>query len=229
MLQQATLTGSGNAEVNVAQYATIMNIGFALANSGVNDITGVASGLLTAGDSQTQNQLAVDLFSMLLPALTQSFTATSGSGSIGTGDATAIGNRSETYVHQLAEAAASGDGIASIIQDVLVANVGAAGANTGGNTIGGRYADLDPESAKAVVTLAAFLSQMLALVHTQSASAALAMQQQGMEIPFGDIVLQVQGQMQGIDTTLSRGDGRGPTSARSRSSSPSGSPTPTPG
>jgi hypothetical protein len=202
VLQQASLTGSGTSQVNVAQYATIMNIGFALANSGVNDITGVASGLLAAGDSQTQNDMAVDLFSMLLPALMQSFTGTAGSGSIGTGDATAIGNRSETYVHQIAEAAASGDGIASIIQDVLVANVGAAGANTGGNTLGGRYADLDPAAAKAVVTLAAFLSQMLALVHTQSASAALAMQEQGMEIPFGDIVLQVQGQMQGLDTTL---------------------------
>jgi hypothetical protein len=203
VLQQASLTGSGTSQVNVAQYATIMNIGFALANSGVNDISGVASGLLAAGDSQTQNDLAVDLFSMLLPALMQSFSGTAGSGSIGTGDASAIGNRSETYVHQLAEAAASGDGIATIIQDVLVANVGAAGANTGGNTLGGRYASLDPAAAKAVVTLAAFLSQMLALVHTQSASAALAMQQQGMEIPFGDIVLQVQGQMQGLDTTLS--------------------------
>ena len=202
VLQQATLTGSGSSQLNVEQYATIMNIGFALANSGVNDITGVASGLLAAGDSQTQNDLAVDLFSMLLPALTQSFAGTSGSGTVGTGDATAIGNRSETYVHQIAEAAASGDGIASIIQDVLVANVGAAGANTGGNAIGGRYADLDPDSAKAVVTLAAFLSQMLALVHTQSASAALAMQQHGIEIPFRDIVLQVQGQMQGVDTTL---------------------------
>jgi hypothetical protein len=203
VLQQAALTGSGNAEVNVAQYATIMNIGFARANSGVNDITGVASGLLAAGDSQTQNDLALDLFSMLLPALTQSFASTSGSGTIGTGDATAVGNRSETYVHQLAEAAASGDGIASIIQDVLVANVGAAGANTGGNAVGGRYADLDPDAAKAVVTLAAFLSQMLALAHTQSASSALAMQQHGLDIPFGDIVLQVQGQMQGVDTTLS--------------------------
>ena len=49
---------------------------------------------------------------------------------------------------------------------MLVANVGAAGANTGGNVLGGRYASLDPDTAKAVVTLAAFLSQMLALVHT---------------------------------------------------------------
>jgi len=207
VLQQASLNGSGTSQVNVAQYATIMNIGFALANSGVNDITGAASGILTAGDSQVQNDMALDLFSMLLPALLQSFGGTTGSGTIGTGDATAIGNRSETYVHQLAEAAASGDGIASIVQDVLVANVGAAGANTGGNVLGGRYASLDPDTAKAVVTLAAFLSQMLALVHTQSAAQALAMQQAGIEIPFGSIVLQVQGQMQGVDTTLTNETG----------------------
>ena len=207
VLQQASLTGADQSQVNVEQYATIMNIGFALANSGVNDITGVAGGILTAGDSQVQNDMALDLFSMLLPALMQNFAGTSGQGSIGTGDATAIGNRSETYVHQLAVAASSGDGIASIIQDVLVANVGAAGANTGGNVLGGRYANLDPDTAKAVVTLAAFLSQMLALVHTQSAEQALAMQSQGLEIPFGSIVLQVQGQMQGVDTTLTGVDG----------------------
>jgi LPXTG-motif cell wall-anchored protein len=209
VLQQAGITGSDQSQINVEQYATVMNIGFALANSGVNDITGVASGLLTAGTNEEQNGLALDLFSMLLPALMQSFLGTSGSGVIGTGDATAIGNRSETYVHQLAEAAASGDGIATIIQDVLVANVGAAGANSGGNVLGGRYASLDPDQAKAVVTLAAFLSQMLALVHTQSASTALAMQQAGMEIPFGDIVLQVQGQLQGYDTAID-----GPTGQR---------------
>jgi LPXTG-motif cell wall-anchored protein len=202
VLQQAALQGSGTSQLDVQQYATIMNLGFALANSGVNDITGVASGLLSAGDDETQNALAVDLFSMLLPALMQSFTASGGAGTIGTGNATAVGNRSETYVHQLAEAAASGDGIATIIQDVLVANVGAAGANTGGNVLGGRHADLDPDQAKAVVTLAAFLSQMLALVHTRSADAAQAMQQSGMEIPFGDIVLTVQGQLQGYDTML---------------------------
>lgn len=202
VLQQAALNGSGTSQLNVEQYTTVMNLGFALANSGVNDIAGVAGGLLTAGTSDEQNGLALDLFSMLLPALMQSFVGTSGQGQIGTGNATAIGNESETYVHQLAVAAASGDGIASIIQDVLVANVGAAGANTGGNVIGGRYANLDPAAAKAVVTLAAFLSQMLALVHTQSAANALALQDAGMDIPFGDIVLQVKGQLQGYDTAL---------------------------
>ncbi len=208
ILQQAALNGSGTSQLNVEQYATVMNIGFALANSGVNDIAGVAGGLLKASDNDTQNQLAVQLFSMLLPSLLQSFTGSGGSGTIGTGNATAVGNDSQTYVHQLAQAAASGDGIASIIQDVLVANVGAAGANTGVNTIGGSYADLDPDQAKAVVTLAAFLSQMLALVHTQSADAALQMQQQGLDIPFGDIVLTVQGQLQGYDTVLNGATGQ---------------------
>jgi LPXTG-motif cell wall-anchored protein len=208
VLQQAALNGSGTSQLNVEQYATVMNLGFALANSGVNDIAGVAGNLLTAGTSDEQNGLALDLFSMLLPALMQSFVGSGGQGQIGTGDATAIGNRSETYVHQLAEAAASGDGIASIIQDVLVANVGAAGANTGGNVIGGRYASLDPDAAKAVVTLAAFLSQMLALVHTQSAAQALALQDAGMDIPFGDIVLQVKGQLQGYDTQLTGATGQ---------------------
>jgi hypothetical protein len=37
--------------------------------------------------------------------------------------------------------------------------------------------------------------------------AALAMQQHGIEIPFSDIVLQVQGQLQGVDTTLSGASG----------------------
>jgi hypothetical protein len=208
ILQQAALNGSGTSQLNVQQYATVMNIGFALANSGVNDIAGVAGQLLSAGDNQQQNDLATNLFSMLLPALLQSFTGSGGSGTIGTGNATAVGNQSQTYVHQLAQAAASGDGIASIIQDVLVANVGAAGANTGGNTLGGSFASLDPDQAKAVVTLAAFLSQMLALVHTQSAETALAMQQQGLDIPFGDIVLQVQGQLQGYDTTLTGATGQ---------------------
>ncbi len=81
VLQQAALNGSGARQLNVEQYATIMNIGFALANSGVNDITGVASAVCSPlATATTQNELAVDLFSMLLPALMQSFAGTSGSG-----------------------------------------------------------------------------------------------------------------------------------------------------
>jgi LPXTG-motif cell wall-anchored protein len=207
ILQGASAVGSGTSQINIEQYATVMNMGFALANSGINDISGVATGLLTAGDTTQQNDLALDLFSMLLPALLSSYATTGGSGSIGTGDALAIGNQSETYVQQLAEATAAGDGIASIIQSVLVANVGAAGANTGGNSLGGRYANLSPEAAKAVVTLAAFLSQMLALVHTSSSNQANALVEQGLDVPFGDIVLTIRGQMQGYDTMLTNESG----------------------
>jgi LPXTG-motif cell wall-anchored protein len=207
IMQGASAVGSGTSQINIEQYATVMNMGFALANSGINDISGVATGLLTAGDTTQQNDLALDLFSMLLPALLSSYATTGGSGSIGTGDALAIGNDSETYVQQLAEATAAGDGIASIIQSVLVANVGGAGANTGGNSLGGRYANLSPEAAKAVVTLAAFLSQMLALVHTSSSNQANALVEQGLDVPFGDIVLTIRGQMQGYDTTLTNASG----------------------
>jgi LPXTG-motif cell wall-anchored protein len=85
--------------------------------------------------------------------------------------------------------------------------MGAAGANTGGNSLGGRYANLDPSAAKAVVTLAAFLSQMLAFVHTQSSDKAQALQQQGLEVPFGDIVLTIQGALQSVDTSLTNESG----------------------
>jgi hypothetical protein len=207
ILQGAAVNGSGTSVTNVEQYATVMNLGFALANSGANDIAGVASGMLTAGTNQEQNDMAVDLFSMLLPALLSTYASSAGAGSIDTGNATAIGNDSETYIKQLAMAANSGDGIASIIQNILVANVGAAGANTGGNSIGGGYASLSPESAKAVVTLAAFLAQMLAMVHYQAGEQAQIAQEQGLDIPFGDIVLQVRGAMQGVDTTLTNPSG----------------------
>ena len=212
ILQGAAVNGSGTSQTDIAQYATVLNLGFALANSGANNIAGVASSLLTAGDSQEQNDMAVDLFSMLLPALMSTYATSAGSGAIDTGNATAIGNDSQTYIKQIAEAANSGDGIASIIQSVLVANAGAAGANTGGNELGGTFASLDPQQAKAVVTLAAFLSQMLALVHTQANDQAQQALSQGLDIPFGDIVLQVQGAMQGVDTTLgdTTGTGTGP-------------------
>jgi hypothetical protein len=58
-----------------------------------------------------------------------------------------------------------------------------------------------------VVTLAAFLAQMLALVHYQAGEQAQIAQEQGLDIPFGDIVLQVRGAMQGVDTTLTNPSG----------------------
>ena len=76
-------------------------------------------------------------------------------------------------MQQIAAAASSGDGINAIVQEVLVANMGVAGANTGGNTLGGRYANLDPRTAEAVVKMAAFLASMLSIVHQATGSTAV--------------------------------------------------------
>ena len=56
-------------------------------------------------------------------------------GSVATGDAVAIGNRSTTVISQQATAAAAGDGSVVIEQRAVVANVGAAVANTGSNVV----------------------------------------------------------------------------------------------
>ena len=144
---------------------------------------------------------------MLLPALLQSYGYGPGQGSISSGDATAVGNESQTFTKQVALAAASGDGVVDIVQDVLVANMGAAGANTGGNTIGS-VRTLDPDTARAVVTMAAFMAQLLAIVHQSASSTALAAQSQGIEIPFGNLILTLDGAFDGLDTAVAQGGAR---------------------
>jgi LPXTG-motif cell wall-anchored protein len=104
-------------------------------------------------------------------------------------------------------AAASGDGITSIVQNILVANMGVAGANTGVNSLGGGYATLDPQTAGAVVRMAAFLASLLSVVHQGATSTMLAAQSAGIEIPFGDLVLTVGGLLSGFDTQLTSATG----------------------
>ena len=202
--QRALLLGADAAQLNVIQRATVLNLGFALANSGLNDISGVAGSLLAAGDAE-DDYLAQQLFSMLLPALLSSYGYGPGSGSIDAGDATAIGNRSETYVQQLVGATASGDGVVDVTQDVLVANVGGAVANSGLNALGsGRT--LDPATAGAVVKMAAFLANILARVHHSSNAAnTLAATEESIEIPFGDLILSLNGTLGGLDTAFAAG------------------------
>ena len=201
--QFATLAGQDSATLNVTQRATVLNLGFALANSGLNDISGVAGGLLSASD-EDDDAMAEEFFAMLLPAFLQSYGYGPGSGSIASGDATATGNESQTFVKQVAAAAASGDGIADIVQDVLVANMGAASANTGGNSLGS-VRRLDPETARVVVTMAAFLAQLLSMVHNSTSSTALAAQEQGIEIPFGNLLLRLDGKFDALDTQVAQG------------------------
>lgn len=205
--QRAILLGADQATLNVLQRATVLNLGFALANSGLNDISGVAGSLLAASDEE-DDLLAQQLFSMLLPALLQSYGYGAGSGTIQSGDAAAIGNQSDTQILQTAGAMATGDGIASILQDVLVANVGGAAANSGLNSLGSAKT-LDPQTATAVVQMAAFLAQLLAMVHHSSSTATqLAAQTQSIQIPFGDLILTLDGQFGAMDTFLQQGEAR---------------------
>ena len=202
--QYAELLGEDTATLNVSQRATVLNVGFALANSGINDISGVAGGLLTA-DPGDDNAYAQDLFAMLLPALLQSYGYGPAAGSISTGNATATGNDSETYIRQVALAASSGDGIVDIVQEVLVANMGAAGANTGGNVLGGGVRTLDPESASAIVMMAAFMSDMLALVHAEANGEVMSATSRGIEVPFQGILLRLDATFEGLDTSVTQG------------------------
>ena len=204
--QYADILGVDQSTINVTQQATVLNVGFALANSGLNDVSGVASGLLTASDAD-DDAIAQELFAMLLPALLQSYGYGPAQGSINTGNATAVGNDSETFVRQVAMAASSGDGQVDIVQDVLVANMGAAGANTGGNTLG-NVRTLDPETANAVVTMAAFMSELLAQVHHSANDTAFEARSLGIEIPFQGLILRLDGAFEGLDTEVEQGGTR---------------------
>ena len=204
--QYAQLLGEDTAALNVTQRATVLNVGFALANSGINDISGVAGGLLSA-DPGDDNAYAQDLFAMLLPALLQSYGYGPAVGTIATGDATAVGNDSDTFVRQVALAASSGDGVVDIVQDVLVANMGAAAANTGGNVLGGGINTLSPEDASSIVMMAAFMSEMLALVHQSANGEVVDATSRGIDVPFQGVLLRLDATFEGLDTTMTSATG----------------------
>jgi LPXTG-motif cell wall-anchored protein len=204
--QYADILGVDQSTINVTQQATVLNVGFALSNTGLNDVSGVASGLLTASKTD-DDSVAQELFAMLLPALLQSYGYGPAQGGINTGNATAVGNDSETFIRQVAMAASSGDGQVDIVQDVLVANMGAAAANTGGNTLG-NVLTLDPETANAVVTMAAFMSELLAQVHHSANDTAFEARSVGIEIPFQGLILRLDGAFEGLDTEVEQGGTR---------------------
>jgi hypothetical protein len=204
--QYAQLLGEDTATLNVTQRATVLNVGFALANSGINDISGVAGGLLSA-DPTDDNAYAQDLFAMLLPALLQSYGYGPAAGAISSGDATAVGNDSDTFVRQVALAASSGDGVVDIVQNVLVANMGAAAANTGGNVLGGGIQTLSADDASSIVMMAAFMAEMLALVHDSANGATMDAVSRGIDVPFQGVLLRLDASFEGLDTTTTSATG----------------------
>lgn len=156
----ATATGS-TAETQVAQEKTgssdpglvvtvqdadVVNAGAAAANSGGN----VAIGNISHNDA-TNTQGAAGV----IASNTGSASNTSnGTADITTGAATAAGNTSKTTIDQ---AAASGDGagLAIIVQDTDVLNLGLAVANSGGNLALGNASDNLAENLQGALGLVA--------------------------------------------------------------------------
>lgn len=118
--------GSGGGGLTLAvQESDVTNDGYAEANSGDNTATGNASDN-TATSDQTANGGAIGANSG------GASNVSDGTAAISTGPATAHGNVSSTAVHQAA-AADNGTGLAVLVQDTDVLNLGVAVANSGGN------------------------------------------------------------------------------------------------
>ena len=163
--QVAVAGGDGAATITIDQRAFVLNVGVALANTGANgapldaSVTQAAGGFLDTPDETHARELLTLLFPSLLAATTGTST---GTGAVTTGDATAIGNRSTTSIDQSATATAAGDGSAVVGQQVVVANMGIAIADTGSNgTSVGSDPGSDPAAAQAITAMAAFVSQLM--------------------------------------------------------------------
>ena len=204
--QIATAAASGSATISINQWATVLNLGLALANSGGNDIGGLLAGVVDLRDQL----LASQLVALLLPALLTPDAGGAGAagGSVATGDAMAIGNRSTTVISQQATAAASGDGSVVIEQRAVVANVGAAVANTGGNSVtSGAGAPLDAASQQVVDDIAAALTAFLDQIDAAAAGRLDPGAPLRLTLTIGDVTIDVDaalgGALIGIDAGAS--------------------------
>jgi hypothetical protein len=185
--QTATLAGSGTAAVSVRQQVLVLNLGVALANTGAGDVSQLAVALL-----QTPTQdLAAQLFALLLPALAAASGAPTGAGAASTGNASAIGNQSVTQIAQTASASAGGTGSASVDQQVVVANVGAAIANTGLN---GAAASVDMAG---VQQLASFFAQLLQGLQAAATATGPTAQHFSFSVPLGALMVALQADFTG--------------------------------
>jgi hypothetical protein len=137
--QTQTVTVSGNLGTIqvINQQANVSNVGASVANTGGNIAIGNSS-----NNTATANQTGD---SNLGPATNSGTAANSSNGSaaISTGNASSIGNQSNTTINQVANGSAHGllGGILVINQDATVTNSGVALANSGGNTANGNDSD----------------------------------------------------------------------------------------
>jgi hypothetical protein len=143
--QSANTYVTGGGFVVTDQDADVDNLGVGIANSGLNQ----AVGNVTDDQIAVTPQLAVALElggggddTAIAGNFGSASNATHGTAEIGTGNATGIGNKSETNISQSANSAIDGgNGFIVPIQTADVDNIGVGIANTGGNAAVGNITD----------------------------------------------------------------------------------------
>ena len=187
--QVVSASGRGTAVLHIEQRATVVNLGIAFAGSGGNQVGAGFSAALMRGDQDALEQL----LNLILPALFAAADSPTGpgAGAISTGDATAIGNRSNTKVLQVAVGEAD-SGSVDIRQDVMVVNAGAASATTGNNAIGAgtgnQRSTMAPGSQQVVSQLTDFVRAMLADINAWASGSGpgSGFGSRGLKTAFGD-------------------------------------------
>ncbi len=106
-----------------SQLAAVLNLGVGVSNSGLN----FALAAVTGNNSGSPSSVT--------------FVTLGGGASIGTGGASALGNRSTSAVFQVVTVSASGNGSLLVVQRAIIVNFGLALANSGLNVAGGGALD----------------------------------------------------------------------------------------
>ncbi|MGZ8766275.1 MAG: hypothetical protein ACXW2C_11355, partial [Acidimicrobiia bacterium] len=163
IMQIVTVTAADDGSITVTQRAVIINFGLALANSGGNTALSAMNGLPDAQRTMIEGLIAA-LFG-LDPAVLFG----GGSAAIGTGNANAIGNQSQSGIVQAVTGSVTGTDAATADQSAWIGNFGAALANSGLNGAAGALAVLPDGSPMA--SAEQMVSRFLALLSNPDALA----------------------------------------------------------
>lgn len=206
--QLATGIVGDGGNLTIEQRAAIVNLGLALADSGSNTIGAAVTTALQSGDSADFQRLLEAIVPELLKTANPAPAAesdTARSGSVATGDATAIGNRSSTVVQQVAVGAANG-GSVFVGQNMVIVNAGVASASTGDNAIGAPSATaLDPDAQAIVAQLAAFLSGLLGQIDAWSNGDTAALEGGSLSTTFGGLDIDLDSSLTANETPSTAG------------------------
>lgn len=190
--QEALADGSGTAHLTIQQRATIVNLGLALANTGQNQVGDMVATALDLDDPEAARRLIELVVPQLIAA------ANGGSGTIDTGDALAIGNRSTTELHQVAVGTAD-SGEVWIDQNAVVVNAGVAAANTGQNGTGGGAGaaplDAEAEAEAAVAELSTFLTDLLNTIDTWAEGGEADLGASSLSTTVGGVTISIDGSL----------------------------------